>query len=88
MAINRIVIVGCGSIGQRHARLLVERQNLEIELCDPSRERLDQALAVTGDRKCYDNFQEALDSAPDAMILATPHALHADQSISALLKAS
>ena len=84
MAIDRIVVVGCGSIGQRHARLLAERTSLEVALCEPHQQCLDEALSLIGRRHTYRDFQEALQSGPDAMVIATPHGFHAEQTIAAL----
>ena len=84
MAVDRIVIVGCGSIGQRHARLLARRPNLKIDLCDPNLSCLDETMALVGERTCYNDFSEVLTSKPDAVVLATPHAMHADQAVEAL----
>ncbi|MBM3290649.1 MAG: Gfo/Idh/MocA family oxidoreductase, partial [Candidatus Hydrogenedentes bacterium] len=84
MAVNRIVVVGCGSIGQRHARLLARRGNLCVELCDTAPDCLAEAVASIGDRKTYRDYREALASRPDAIVVATPHAEHAGPVIAAL----
>ena len=34
MEVKRVVVVGCGSIGQRHARLLAGRADVALELCE------------------------------------------------------
>lgn len=84
MAVRRIVVVGCGSIGQRHARLLSQRPDLRVELCDPNADSLAEAAAVVVKPRSYRDFDEMLSSRPDMVVVATPHALHAEQTIAAL----
>jgi len=84
MAVNRIVVVGCGSIGQRHARLLTRRPGIRVELCDTNADCLAEAIATSGARTSYADFADVLKSQPDAVVIATPHAQHADQVIDAL----
>lgn len=84
MAMRRIVVVGCGSIGQRHARLLAQRADLQVELCDTSEECLAAAAAVSGEPKTHRDFGDMLATKPDMAVIATPHGFHADQTIAAL----
>ncbi|MCP4644462.1 MAG: Gfo/Idh/MocA family oxidoreductase [bacterium] len=84
MAVRRIVVSGCGSIGQRHARLLAERPDLCVELCDTNADALTAAAAVTGNPKICRDFEEMLATQPNMVVVATPHSLHADQTIAAL----
>eukprot|EP01052_Picozoa_sp_SAG31_P041463 SAG31_NODE_6293_length_2079_cov_1.852525_2_plen_355_part_00 len=89
----RVIVVGVGSIGRRHARLLCARSSgpaaghrVEVELCEPSAAML--ALAVeegwAAGLPVHATFQDALGSKPDAMVLCTPHSVHAEQAIAAL----
>lgn len=80
----RAVVVGLGSIGKRHARLLGERDDMTVELCEPNDDVLAAARQELGDLTSYDNYEAALASKPDLVVIATPHTLHADQSIAAL----
>jgi len=84
MALRRIVVVGCGSIGRRHARVLKNRANISLELCEPDPANLSLALDEVGNVPTYTSFDEMLATKPDMVIIATPHFLHADQSIAAL----
>lgn len=83
-ALRRIVVVGCGSIGLRHARLLARRGDLRVELCDPHRECLAAAKDAAGDVPCHTDFAAMLDTRPEMVVIATPHGLHAEQTIAAL----
>jgi len=84
MEVRRIVVVGMGSIGRRHARLLAERNNLRVELCEPDPERLQAAAEELGNPPTHADFEVVLASQPELMVLATPHHLHAEQTIRAL----
>lgn len=84
MAVRRIAVVGCGSIGQRHARLLAQRPDLSVELCDPHTNCLAAAAAVIGETRSYSGFGEMLATRPDMVVIATPHSLHAEQTLASL----
>ena len=80
----RAIVVGLGSIGKRHARLLRERQDMAVEVCEPQPEILADAMRQIGDLPSHDGYASALASNPDLVVIATPHALHADQTVAAL----
>ena len=84
MALRRIVVVGCGSIGRRHARIIKDRPNIILELCEPDPANLAHALDEVGDVPTHTSFQDMLTTKPEMIIIATPHFLHAEQSIAAL----
>ena len=84
MEVKRVVVVGCGSIGQRHARLLAGRADVALELCELEPEHLAKTLETVGPVPTYDSFERALDSRPDAVLIATPIPGHAQQAIGAL----
>jgi predicted dehydrogenase len=78
------VVVGLGSIGRRHARLLHSRGDLAVELCEPESAHLELALAEAGPLPAYRAFGDALRSRPEMMVIATPHGLHCEQAVRAL----
>ena len=81
---RRIVIVGLGSIGRRHGRLLNERSDLSVESVEPNSESLALATKEVGDLPSHTSLHEALKTRPDMVLIATPHSMHAEQAISAL----
>lgn len=83
---KRIIVAGLGSIGMRHARLLQEREDVQVELLEINKDILAAAKRILGDVKHYESFETALESKPDIVWLATPTPLHAAQSIQALQK--
>jgi predicted dehydrogenase len=84
MAPRRIVVVGCGSIGRRHARLLARRPDVRVEVCDSDKEASAAAAVESGGASIHANFRRMLETRPEMAVIATPHALHADQTIAAL----
>src|SRR5689334_23339296 len=81
---RRVLVVGLGSIGRRHARLLMERADLEVALVETNPEVLKAARTTLGPLESYSSVSAALETAPDVVWLATPTSLHAGQVIAAL----
>lgn len=79
-----MLVVGLGSIGRRHARLLAERDDVVVELCDPADAMLDLAVSEAGDLARHHDLDEALATGPDCVVVATPHQRHVDQTLAAL----
>ena len=77
-------MVGLGSIGRRHARLLNNRGDIDVVLCEPNKAMLDLAYQEVGRLPVHASFEEALDCEPDFVVIATPHQFHCDQTIQAL----
>src|SRR5437764_461349 len=82
--IRRVVVVGLGSIGRRHVRLLCERPDVKVEVVDPSADAVQQARQELGSLPAHTSLEEALATGPDVVWLATPTALHAEQAMAAL----
>ncbi len=81
---RRMVVVGLGSIGRRHLRLLKERPDLIVEACEPSAKVLELAKGELEGVKVHGDFEVMLATRPDAVLIATPHTLHAKQAIAAM----
>lgn len=72
----KILVVGCGSIGRRHARNAAAL-GAEVALCDPSMERMHELAAEIGTDECYVDIECAvLASGARAAVVATPTNLH------------
>jgi predicted dehydrogenase len=82
--IRRIVVVGVGSIGRRHARLLSERDDLEVEICEPDKSSLEIARKELGDLRNHTSFEAVLKNPPEMVVISTPQTLHKEQTIAAL----
>jgi len=84
MDMRRIIVVGLGSIGRRHARLLSARTDLRVEAVEPDDESLARARSEIGEMHIYPSFEAAVATRPEMVLIATPPCLHADQTIAAL----
>jgi predicted dehydrogenase len=80
----RIAVAGLGSMGRRHARLLLERSDVSVEVVEPDARTLDLARDQLGPLNAHASFDAMLASAPDAVLVSSPTGLHADQAVRAL----
>lgn len=73
----KVLVVGCGRLGQHHVRILSELKSAELAgICD-----IDQKILQTLGRKypvpAYPDYQIALEKIkPDAVVIATPTPTH------------
>ena len=83
MRVTRFLLVGCGTIGERHARLAAERGEL-VAVCDVD-ERKAKTFSATYACYGYTSLQDMLrNEAADALLVCTPNGLHAAHSIAGL----
>lgn len=78
----RFLIVGCGSIGQRHLRNLIALGYEDVIVVDPIETvitDINSNFGIAG----YLNLDDALTESPDAVILANPTAYHIPSAIQA-----
>ncbi|MCD4730067.1 MAG: Gfo/Idh/MocA family oxidoreductase [Bacteroidales bacterium] len=79
----KILVVGCGSIGERHIRNLIKISNHTIFAFDTSRERLDY-IKTKYDVITGNNLEQCYENEIDAVIVCTPPSTHvqiADQAL-------
>jgi predicted dehydrogenase len=83
---RRVVVIGAGSIGRRHARLLSERPDVALEICDTDPAGMQRAISELRQppAKTYTDWRAAIAAKPDVVLIATPHQFHAEQSVAAL----
>ena len=83
--VTKLCLVGAGSIGRRHLKLLLEREDTALSVVEPN-EAGRKALQETYPQlPFYDTMDAAiLEGGCDAVIIATPHPTHAPLAIRAL----
>ncbi len=81
----RLGFLGVGWIGQNRMEALAKSGVAEVAtICDASDEIVKRARTSVPDAKTASCFDELLDSDLDGVVIATPSALHAEQTIRAL----
>jgi len=80
----RTLVVGCGSIGRRHARNLKALGVRKIGFCDVS----PQSLKECHEEFCGETFADCADAlrifAPDIVLICTPPVFHVENALAAL----
>tara|TARA_R100001143_G_scaffold63606_2_gene73912 strand:+ start:39207 stop:40202 length:996 start_codon:yes stop_codon:yes gene_type:complete len=69
----KVLVIGCGSIGSRHSRLL--KSLCDVAVWDTDNGRA-QALADTLNVNCFSNFDAAKNWQPDGVVIAVPNEFH------------
>ncbi|MGQ9732756.1 MAG: Gfo/Idh/MocA family protein [Candidatus Zipacnadales bacterium] len=72
----RFLIVGCGSIGERHLRVFQQVTPWEIVACDPRTNRLEYLQRTYGIRETYTDYDQVDLSRFPAVAICTPTHMH------------
>jgi predicted dehydrogenase len=81
----RLGFLGAGWIGRHRLEAIARSGLAEITaIADPAREMAAQCLKSVPEVVVVHSLEDLLDLAPDGIVIATPSALHAEQSIAAL----
>ncbi len=72
----QLLVVGGGSIGERHARCFQQTQRVEVALCETNPQVRAAVAERCGLRMTFDHFAAAIDSRPDMAVICTPAHLH------------
>jgi len=72
----RFLIVGCGSIGERHLRVFRQATPWEIAACDPRIDRLEHIQRTYGVQEVYRDFSEVHLASFRAVAICTPTHMH------------
>jgi len=80
----RILVVGCGSIGQRHARLLSRRKDVTLFIADPVLQNREACKAAANVQKEYADYTAALSEGMDGVFVCVPDKLHVSVALNAL----
>jgi len=79
-----VLIVGCGSIGKRHARVLNGLGVRDLRACDPVTAQRESLLAQVPTVKMYETYEAGLADRPDTVLIGTPPWLHVPQAMQAI----
>jgi predicted dehydrogenase len=79
---DRVLVVGCGSIGQRHLRNLVALGTVEVHATDLSSGRREEAQRIGA--TVHPDLDAALSASPTAVLICTPPVAHVDPARSAV----
>src|SRR6185295_15123064 len=81
----RLGFLGTGWIGRHRMERILESAEAEVAyICDSSPECAATAVKIAPDARIAKSLDELLDAGLDGIVIATPSALHAEQSIQAL----
>jgi predicted dehydrogenase len=81
---RHILVIGCGSVGKRHARNL-QSLGCRISGVDPRVERLEETASEIGSIGCFTSLEDALDRGGfDAAVVASPPTAHVEQASACL----
>lgn len=79
---ERVAIVGCGSIGRRHLQNVQHLGYTDVLVCDPSPVVL-QALAEHQAVRCYTSLEALLEQEPTIVVVTTPSQVHVEVALAA-----
>jgi len=76
--VKSLMVVGCGSIGQRHAKNAKALGVKDVVLCDIDAARVRKFAGSIGTDLVFESYEKAFESHPEieAAIIATPSGLH------------
>lgn len=80
----RVLLVGCGSVGKRHARVLEQLGVRQFLACDPDPAQLSSLLLQHPAITPCESFEAGLHLEPDAVFVLTPPSLHVPMATEAI----
>jgi len=76
MSRHRVLVIGGGSIGERHVRCFDRTGRADVFLCEPRNELRERIQATYGLPAGFGSLDEALDQSFDASVICSPAHLH------------
>ncbi|HEV2557536.1 MAG TPA: Gfo/Idh/MocA family oxidoreductase [Microvirga sp.] len=85
LARPRIGFLGVGWIGRHRMQAIVDTGTVDVvAVADPSEEMMEEAGRLAPEAERVSTLNDILDAGVDGVVIATPSAMHAEQSIEAL----
>lgn len=81
MAKHRVLIIGGGSIGERHLRCFHKTGEADVSLCEINSELRSRLVGQYEIRGCHADLEAALAAGPELVVVCTPAHLHIAQGI-------
>lgn len=78
---HSILVVGVGSIGERHARCFQRTGRADVSICEINPELRARVAEAYGITRAFDSLDAAVDAPPDAAVICTPAHLHVPQAL-------
>src|SRR5690349_2685114 len=76
----RTLIIGVGSIGERHARCFQATERADVAICEPNSKLRDEVAKRYRIAESYASLESALKRVFDLAVVATPAPLHVQQA--------
>jgi predicted dehydrogenase len=77
----KTLVVGVGSIGERHVRCFLATDRTDVAICEPNEQLRTQIAKRYCISESYSTFEESLEYPFDLAVIATPPQLHIPQAI-------
>lgn len=78
---HRVLIVGVGSIGERHLRCFLQTQRANLWVCEPNEELRHRIEDTYKLERSSASLEELLTDPPDAAVICTPSPIHVPLAI-------
>lgn len=85
---HRVLVVGVGSIGERHLRCFAATGRAEVSLCEVNADLRQDVAGRYAVAESFDNLDTALAAQPDAVVICTPAHLHIPMALQAVRSGS
>ncbi len=76
-----VLLIGVGSIGERHLRCFQATGRARLSICDPNGQLRERVAEQYGIRRVYGDLDAALADRHDAAVIATPAHLHVPMAL-------
>lgn len=72
----KLLVVGVGSIGERHLRCFANTGRVEVSFCETNEQKRHEVAQRYGVARHFSSLEDGLGQLPDAVVIATPAHMH------------